>query len=149
MRGTSNSNESSYYRWIPDCAKAFVELREHWAQLLPESRSYPLKQTSAFFSSIEALMSIQLRSIVEASIHQLTEFIEEYKVCCITLLHVTDFYLTELLQQILNFRLSGPKHLLYADVSENVKFLSRLAIVYCPHINTDLARRTFNPLRPV
>ncbi len=93
-------------------------------------------------------MSIQLRSIVEASIHQLTEFIEEYKVCCITLLHVTDFYLAELFQPLSNFRLLGPKHLLYADVSKNLKLLLSLAIVYYPHIHTDLARRTFSPLRP-
>ncbi|EUB58895.1 Dynein heavy chain 7, axonemal [Echinococcus granulosus] len=67
-------------QWIPDCAKKFVELRHHWAHLLPENRSSPLKQTRVFFSSIEALMSNQLRSIVEASVHSLTEFIEGYKV---------------------------------------------------------------------
>ncbi|CUT98907.1 dynein heavy chain [Echinococcus multilocularis] len=66
-------------QWIPDCAKKFVELRHHWAHLLPENRSSPLKQTRVFFSSIEALMSNQLRSIVEASVHSLTEFIEGYK----------------------------------------------------------------------
>ena len=77
------SFEYALSRWIPDCANKFVELRQHWAHLLPETRTSPLKQTRVFFSSIEALMSNQLRSIVEASIHELTEFIEEYKVCYI------------------------------------------------------------------
>ncbi|VDN09030.1 unnamed protein product [Dibothriocephalus latus] len=67
-------------KWIPDCAKAFIERRATWCHLLPETAGGSTAKVHKFFASIEALMSLQLRSIVEASIYELTEFLEEYKV---------------------------------------------------------------------
>ncbi|BHF75787.1 Dynein heavy chain 3, axonemal [Sparganum proliferum] len=66
-------------KWIPDCAKAFIERRSTWCHLLPETSMGSTAKVHKFFASIEALMSLQLRSIVESSIYELTEFLEEYK----------------------------------------------------------------------
>ncbi|KAF5404423.1 hypothetical protein PHET_02178 [Paragonimus heterotremus] len=65
--------------WIPKCANAFIELRHTWAHLLPARPSESMEAVRAFFACIAALMSKQLRSIVDQSLKDLLDLLQEHQ----------------------------------------------------------------------
>ncbi|CAL8075896.1 unnamed protein product [Calicophoron daubneyi] len=65
--------------WIPKCANAFVELRHAWAHLLPLNSTDSMEPVRSFFGCIAALMSKQLRSIVDKSLRDLLELLQEHQ----------------------------------------------------------------------
>merc|ERR1711970_539290 len=50
--------------WIPACSQLLLENKESWQHLIPQ-RDNDTKNIHAFFESVSALMSLQLRHIVE------------------------------------------------------------------------------------
>ncbi|CAH8492971.1 unnamed protein product, partial [Dicrocoelium dendriticum] len=65
--------------WIPKCANAFIELRNTWSHLLPLRKTDNMEPVRAFFACIAALMSKQLRSIVDQSLKDLLELLQEHQ----------------------------------------------------------------------
>ncbi|KAA3677197.1 dynein heavy chain, axonemal [Paragonimus westermani] len=65
--------------WIPKCASAFIELRHTWSHLLPAHPSESMEAVRAFFGCIAALMSKQLRSIVDQSLKDLLDLLQEHQ----------------------------------------------------------------------
>ncbi|KAL0984291.1 hypothetical protein UPYG_G00139540 [Umbra pygmaea] len=61
-------------RWLPQCASLFVTNKDLWLPLVPQSESAAPVSAQEFFSCAAALMSLQLRSLVIASLHDLLEF---------------------------------------------------------------------------
>lgn len=66
--------------WIPKCARAFIDLRHTWTHLLPKTSTDSTEAVRAFFACIAALMSKQLRSIVDQSLKDLLELLQEHNV---------------------------------------------------------------------
>jgi dynein heavy chain len=65
--------------WIPKCAKAILELKEHWKHLVPMEEDASLELPMRFFASIATLMSNQLRDLVVDSLAEFVNFLEQYK----------------------------------------------------------------------
>ncbi|CAH8646697.1 unnamed protein product [Heterobilharzia americana] len=62
--------------WIPKCAQAFIELRDTWAYLLPARSSDSMELVRLFFACIAALMSAQLRGMVNKSLQDLLSVLQ-------------------------------------------------------------------------
>ncbi|XP_074648811.1 dynein axonemal heavy chain 3-like [Tubulanus polymorphus] len=62
--------------WIPTCAKAFIENKDYWQDLVPQSDIDSTQLIQQFFSCVAALMSIQLRSMVINSLADFLKFFE-------------------------------------------------------------------------
>ncbi|THD19780.1 Dynein heavy chain axonemal [Fasciola hepatica] len=74
----SQTRELLRTNWIPKCARAFIDLRHTWTHLLPQKSSDSIEAVRAFFACIAALMSKQLRSIVDQSLKDLLELLQEH-----------------------------------------------------------------------
>jgi len=68
-------------RWIPACAELFVDKKELWQHLVPPHENDSTELVREFFSSVAALMSAQLRSLVINSLADLLSFLEIHQVC--------------------------------------------------------------------
>ncbi|CAH8561622.1 unnamed protein product [Schistosoma turkestanicum] len=62
--------------WIPICAKAITELSTTWSHLLPVRASDSMELVRLFFAGISALMSGQLRDIVNKSLQDLLRVLQ-------------------------------------------------------------------------
>ncbi|CAH8647966.1 unnamed protein product [Schistosoma rodhaini] len=62
--------------WIPTCAKTITELSNTWSHLLPVSSSDSMELVRLFFACISALMSRQLRDIVNISLQDLLKVLQ-------------------------------------------------------------------------
>ncbi len=70
--------ELSYiFRWIPTCAKAFIDQKEKWAYLIPQNDTDPTDLAQLFFACVASVMSNQLRSMV---INSLSDFLDFFKI---------------------------------------------------------------------
>ncbi|KAG5443966.1 Dynein heavy chain 3, axonemal [Clonorchis sinensis] len=65
--------------WIPKCARAFIDHRNTWAHLLPAKSTDSMEPVRSFFACMAALMSKQLRSIVDQSLKDLLEMLQEHQ----------------------------------------------------------------------
>ena len=66
--------------WIPTCAKAFVDQKELWQDLVPQNESDSTQLVQEFFSCVAALMSNQLRGMVINSLQDFLDFFMIHKV---------------------------------------------------------------------
>ncbi|KAK1794827.1 hypothetical protein P4O66_009897, partial [Electrophorus voltai] len=66
-------------RWIPCCASLFVTFKDLWLPLVPESDHVAPVTAQEFFSCVAALMSLQLRSLVSSSLHDLLDSLTLYQ----------------------------------------------------------------------
>ncbi|KAL4617872.1 dynein heavy chain 3, axonemal [Arapaima gigas] len=60
--------------WLPRCASLLITHKELWLPLVPRSRYVTPVSAQEFFSCVAALMSLQLRSLVIASLQDLLQF---------------------------------------------------------------------------
>jgi len=67
-------------RWIPECAQLFVDKKQLWQHLVPPHENDSTELVREFFSSVAALMSAQLRSLVINSLADLLSFFEIHQV---------------------------------------------------------------------
>ncbi|XP_069036810.1 dynein axonemal heavy chain 3 isoform X1 [Lepisosteus oculatus] len=61
-------------RWIPKCASLFITHKDCWLPLVPQSDEDVPCRVQEFFSCAAALMSLQLRGLVTASLQDLLAF---------------------------------------------------------------------------
>lgn len=78
--------------WIPTCAKAFLDLKDRWAQLVPQNDTDSTELVQQFFACVAALMSNQLRGMVINSLADFLEFFEIHNVCELSLYVLEFFY---------------------------------------------------------
>ncbi|XP_063078071.1 dynein axonemal heavy chain 3 [Engraulis encrasicolus] len=64
--------------WLPRCAGLFMTYKEHWWRLVPQSKYAVPVSAQEFFSCVAALMSMQLRSLVIASLQDLLSFLSPF-----------------------------------------------------------------------
>ncbi|KAL7873931.1 hypothetical protein SRHO_G00049010 [Serrasalmus rhombeus] len=62
-------------KWLPSCASLFVTYKDVWLPLVPQSDHIAPVKAQEFFSCVAALMSLQLRSLVVASLQELLQFL--------------------------------------------------------------------------
>ncbi|KAB5587265.1 hypothetical protein PHYPO_G00011210 [Pangasianodon hypophthalmus] len=61
--------------WLPQCASLFLTYKESWLPLVPQRDDIVPVKAQRFFSCVAALMSLQLRSLVIASLQDLLHFL--------------------------------------------------------------------------
>ncbi|XP_063858635.1 dynein axonemal heavy chain 3-like isoform X1 [Scylla paramamosain] len=66
-------------KWLPGVAKVFEELVGAWRELVPSEAGDSLRQVRRFFSAVRSRMSLQLRSLVLASISDFRDCLLRHK----------------------------------------------------------------------
>ncbi|XP_072535232.1 dynein axonemal heavy chain 3 [Salminus brasiliensis] len=66
-------------KWLPHCASLFVTSKDTWLHLVPQSDHGAPVKVQELFSCAAALMSLQLRSLVVASLQDLLQFLMLYQ----------------------------------------------------------------------
>uniref|UniRef100_A0A8C0FZW3 Uncharacterized protein n=1 Tax=Chelonoidis abingdonii TaxID=106734 RepID=A0A8C0FZW3_CHEAB len=66
-------------KWIPTCASLFIDQKERWLHLAPQSDYDSPKQIEEYFASVANLMSLQLREMVINSLEDLLAFFMIHK----------------------------------------------------------------------
>uniref|UniRef100_A0A8C8RBN6 Dynein heavy chain 3, axonemal n=1 Tax=Pelusios castaneus TaxID=367368 RepID=A0A8C8RBN6_9SAUR len=66
-------------KWIPTCASLFIDQKEMWLHLAPQSDYDSPKQIEEYFASVANLMSLQLREMVINSLEDLLAFFMIHK----------------------------------------------------------------------
>ncbi|XP_077075428.1 dynein axonemal heavy chain 3 isoform X1 [Siphateles boraxobius] len=75
-RQCQNTRDELLNTWLPSCASLFVTFKDSWLPLVPKKASIaPVKAQKLFFC-VAALMSLQLRSLVVASLQDLLQFFQ-------------------------------------------------------------------------
>uniref|UniRef100_A0A8C9NAX7 Uncharacterized protein n=1 Tax=Serinus canaria TaxID=9135 RepID=A0A8C9NAX7_SERCA len=67
------------HKWIPACASIFIDQKHMWLHLAPQRDSDSSKKVEGYFSSVAALMSLQLREMVINSLEDLLAFFMIHK----------------------------------------------------------------------
>uniref|UniRef100_A0A8C3MBH4 Uncharacterized protein n=1 Tax=Geospiza parvula TaxID=87175 RepID=A0A8C3MBH4_GEOPR len=67
------------HKWIPTCASIFIDKRHMWLHFAPQRDSDSSKKVESYFSSVAALMSLQLREMVIKSLEDLLAFFMIHK----------------------------------------------------------------------
>ncbi|XP_046888652.1 dynein axonemal heavy chain 3 [Hypomesus transpacificus] len=67
------------HNWLPRCASIFVTSKDLWLPLVPESDMVTPIIAQEFFSCVGNLMSLQLRSLVIASLQDLLSFFKVHQ----------------------------------------------------------------------
>ncbi|XP_014782749.1 dynein axonemal heavy chain 3-like [Octopus bimaculoides] len=62
--------------WLPTCAQVFLNQKDLWYHLVPQNNVDSLEMVQKFFSSVESLMSLQLRSTIINSLKDFLSFFE-------------------------------------------------------------------------
>ncbi|XP_050953838.1 dynein axonemal heavy chain 3 [Labeo rohita] len=62
--------------WLPRCASLFVTFKDSWLPLVPKKASIAPVKAQKLFYCVAALMSLQLRSLVVASLQDLLKFFQ-------------------------------------------------------------------------
>ncbi|KAL0279081.1 UNVERIFIED_CONTAM: hypothetical protein PYX00_000712 [Menopon gallinae] len=65
--------------WIPKCAEILKENKADWAPMVPKEPEESFQQIEKFFTSISAIMSIQLRSLVMKSLTSFKDIIVHHR----------------------------------------------------------------------
>ncbi|KAL1497384.1 hypothetical protein ABEB36_008364 [Hypothenemus hampei] len=66
-------------QWLPKCADIFLGFKEHWLQYVPNKPGQCCNMVDRFFSSVNLLLSRQLRSLIIRSLHHFKEHIVTFK----------------------------------------------------------------------
>ncbi|XP_051969464.1 dynein axonemal heavy chain 3 [Xyrauchen texanus] len=64
------------HNWLPCCASLFATFKDTWYPLVPKKVTSPPIQVERLFFCVAALMSLQLRSLVIASLQDLLQFFQ-------------------------------------------------------------------------
>ncbi|CAH0719658.1 unnamed protein product, partial [Brenthis ino] len=64
--------------WLIDVADTMVKMRKHWAVYVAKKKKESTFQVEKFFSCIHALMSRQIRDLVERSVEHFAEYFSYY-----------------------------------------------------------------------
>ncbi|XP_074409026.1 dynein axonemal heavy chain 3 isoform X4 [Zonotrichia albicollis] len=67
------------HKWIPTCASIFIDKKNMWLPFAPQRDSDSSKKVESYFSSVAALMSLQLREMVINSLEDLLAFFMIHK----------------------------------------------------------------------
>lgn len=67
-------------QWLPECADIFLELKQHWRKLVPRKPEHSCDLVEKFFSCVNMLMSLQMRSLVMKSLEHFKQLVVAYKV---------------------------------------------------------------------
>ncbi|KAJ8399893.1 hypothetical protein AAFF_G00406230 [Aldrovandia affinis] len=68
------TREDLLNKWLPECASLFITYKELWLPLVPQSERVAPIRAQEFFYCVASLMSLQLRSMVVSSLHDLLHF---------------------------------------------------------------------------
>ncbi|KAI4817445.1 hypothetical protein KUCAC02_010846 [Chaenocephalus aceratus] len=74
QRQCQNTREELLQIWLPHCASLFETFEDLWLPLIPKSEDLAPFSVQQFFSCVAALMSLQLRSLVQDSLQDLLYF---------------------------------------------------------------------------
>ncbi|XP_010794887.1 dynein heavy chain 3, axonemal-like [Notothenia coriiceps] len=74
QRQCQNTREQLLQTWLPHCASLFETFEYLWLPLIPKSEDLAPFSVQQFFSCVAALMSLQLRSLVQDSLQDLLYF---------------------------------------------------------------------------
>lgn len=66
--------------WLPRCASLFVTFKDSWLPLVPKKASIAPVKAQKLFYCVATLMSLQLRSLVVASLQDLLQFFQLHQV---------------------------------------------------------------------
>ncbi|CAG9584340.1 unnamed protein product [Danaus chrysippus] len=64
--------------WLIDVADTMIKMRKHWSVYVSKKKQASTFQVEKFFSCIHALMSRQVRDLVERSVYHFAKYFEEY-----------------------------------------------------------------------
>ncbi|RVE49566.1 hypothetical protein evm_005794 [Chilo suppressalis] len=64
--------------WLIDVADTMIKMRHHWAKYVAKDRKQSTFQVEQFFRCIHALMSRQVRDLVERSVYHFAEYFKYY-----------------------------------------------------------------------
>ncbi|XP_028170778.1 dynein heavy chain 3, axonemal [Ostrinia furnacalis] len=64
--------------WLIDVADTMIKMRHHWSIYVAKKKKESTFQVEAFFRSIHALMSRQVRDLVERSVYHFAEYFKYY-----------------------------------------------------------------------
>ncbi|KAL0892691.1 hypothetical protein ABMA27_014410 [Loxostege sticticalis] len=64
--------------WLIDVADTMIKMRQHWSIYVARKKKESQFQVEAFFRSIHALMSRQVRDLVERSVYHFAEYFRYY-----------------------------------------------------------------------
>nr|XP_023674913.1 dynein heavy chain 3, axonemal [Paramormyrops kingsleyae] len=73
-RQSQTARDALLSTWLPRCASLFITHKDCWLTLVPPSELEAPGSAQEFFSCAAALMSLQLRSLVIASLQELLDF---------------------------------------------------------------------------
>ncbi|XP_030626002.1 dynein heavy chain 3, axonemal [Chanos chanos] len=79
QRHCQRTRDHLLHKWLPDCASLFVSHKDAWLGLVPQRVSVNPVSAQEFFSCVSAQMSLQLRSLVIASLQDLLQFLSMHK----------------------------------------------------------------------
>ncbi|KAK2870454.1 hypothetical protein Q8A67_024846 [Cirrhinus molitorella] len=71
-----NTRDELLNTWLPCCASLFVTFKDSWLPLVPKKASIAPVKAQKLFYCVAALMSLQLRSLVVASLQDLLKFFQ-------------------------------------------------------------------------
>ncbi|KAK5640705.1 hypothetical protein RI129_009252 [Pyrocoelia pectoralis] len=66
-------------QWYPKCADIILQHKEHWSRFVPKVEGESMMMIKSYFDCINALMVLQIRGLVKASIDHFVEFLRQYK----------------------------------------------------------------------
>ncbi|XP_043082022.1 dynein axonemal heavy chain 3 [Puntigrus tetrazona] len=75
-RQCQNARDELLNAWLPCCASLFVTFKDSWLPLVPKKASIAPVKAQKLFYCVAALMSLQLRSLVVASLQDLLQFFQ-------------------------------------------------------------------------
>ncbi|KAL2299010.1 hypothetical protein Nmel_014623 [Mimus melanotis] len=78
-RHCAEARDILQHKWIPTCASVFIDQRNMWLHFAPQRNSDSSEKVESYFSSVAALMSLQLREMVINSLEDLLAFFMIHK----------------------------------------------------------------------
>ncbi|KAM6951542.1 dynein axonemal heavy chain 3 [Aplochiton taeniatus] len=73
-RQCHSTRDDLIHKWLPRCASLFVSYKDLWLPLVPQNDQAAPASAQEFFSCVAALMALQLRGLVIASLQDLLHF---------------------------------------------------------------------------
>ncbi|TSO57256.1 Dynein heavy chain 3, axonemal [Bagarius yarrelli] len=126
-------------KWLPQCSSLFYTYKNSWLPLVPQRHDVAPVMAQKFFSCVAALMSLQLRSLVIASLQDLLHFLS---------LHQKIEEVHSVWSEIASLRVTVPLSLfcleavkLHQDLCERTENLKHLLITYELEENRQLNQR--------
>ena len=67
-------------KWVPECANVIKEMSHYWIHLIPKKPEDSIQGVKKFFTSVAALMSMQMRTLVMKSLEHFCSNLMKYEV---------------------------------------------------------------------